>query len=34
MGRGVECIQLAQDRGRWLALVDTVMNLRFLVPQI
>jgi hypothetical protein len=29
----VEWIQLAQDRGRWRALVDTVMNLPVLVSQ-
>jgi hypothetical protein len=29
----VEWIQLAQDRDQWQALVDTVMNLRVLVPQ-
>jgi hypothetical protein len=28
----VECIQLAQDRGRWRALVNTVMNLWVLAP--
>jgi hypothetical protein len=31
---GVEWIQLAQDRDRWLATVNTVMNLRVLGPQI
>jgi hypothetical protein len=30
----VDWIQLAQDRDRWRALVDTVMNLRVLAPQI
>jgi hypothetical protein len=25
---GIEWIQLAQDRGQWLSLVNTVMNLR------
>jgi hypothetical protein len=29
--RGVEWIQLAQDSGRWQAVVDTVMNLRVMV---
>jgi hypothetical protein len=33
IGWGVECIQLAQDRGRWQALVNTVINLRILVPR-
>jgi hypothetical protein len=28
----VEWIQLAQDRDRWRALVNTMMNLQFLVP--
>jgi hypothetical protein len=31
--RSVEWIQLAQDRGRWRALVNTVMNLRVLTPR-
>jgi hypothetical protein len=29
----VEWIQLAQDRDRWQALVNTVMNLRVLAPR-
>jgi len=29
----VEWIQLAQDRNRWRALVNTVMHLRVLVPR-
>jgi hypothetical protein len=29
----VECIQLAQDRDQWRALVDTVMNLQVLAPR-
>jgi hypothetical protein len=29
---GVEWIHLAEDRDRWLAVVNTVMNLRVLVP--
>jgi hypothetical protein len=32
-GWGVKWIQLAQDRGRWRALVNTVINLRVLVPR-
>jgi hypothetical protein len=31
--RSGEWIQLAQDRGRWWALVNTVMNLLVLVPR-
>jgi hypothetical protein len=30
----VEWIQLAQDRNQWQALVNTVMNLRVLAPQL
>jgi hypothetical protein len=29
----IDWIQLAQDRGRWRALVNTVMNLRVLAPR-
>jgi hypothetical protein len=29
----VDWIQLAQDRDRWLALMNTVMNLRVLAPR-
>jgi hypothetical protein len=31
--RGVEWIHLAQDRDRWLAVVNAVMNLRVLAPR-
>jgi hypothetical protein len=31
--RSVEWIQLVQDRERWQALVNTVMNLRILAPR-
>jgi hypothetical protein len=31
---GVEWIQLAQDRYRWWALVNTMMNLRILAPRM
>jgi hypothetical protein len=35
IGRGsVDWTQLAQDRDRWRALVNTVMNLRVLAPRI
>jgi hypothetical protein len=30
---GVEWIHLAQDRDRWLAVVNAVMNLRVLAPR-
>jgi hypothetical protein len=30
---GVEWIQLAQDRGRWRAVVNAVMNLPVLAPR-
>jgi hypothetical protein len=33
LAEGVEWIQSAMDRDRWRALVNTVMNLRVLVPQ-
>jgi hypothetical protein len=32
-GESVDWIQLAQDRGRWRAVVNTVMNLRVLAPR-
>jgi hypothetical protein len=32
-GVGVDGIQLAQDRDRWLAAVNAVMNLRVLAPR-
>jgi hypothetical protein len=32
-GGSVDWIQLAQDRDRWRALVNTVMNLRVLAPR-
>jgi hypothetical protein len=31
--RGVDWIRLAQDRGRWRAVVSAVMNLPVLVPR-
>jgi hypothetical protein len=31
--RGVDWIQLAQDRDRWRAVVSAVINLQVLVPQ-
>jgi hypothetical protein len=34
IGWGVEWTQLAQDRGQWRALVNTVMKLCVLAPQI
>jgi hypothetical protein len=34
LARGsIDWIQLAQDRGRWRAVVNTVMNLRVLAPR-
>jgi hypothetical protein len=33
LGRGVDCIRLAQDRDRWQAVVSAVMNLQALVPR-
>jgi hypothetical protein len=33
LAEGVEWIQLAQDRDRWRAIVNTVMNLRVLAPR-
>jgi hypothetical protein len=33
VGGVVEWIQLAQDRNRWRAVVNAVMNLRVLAPQ-
>jgi hypothetical protein len=33
LGSGVEWIQLAQDRDRWLAVVSAVMSLRVVAPQ-
>jgi hypothetical protein len=34
LGGEIEWIQLAQDRGRWRALVNTAMNQRVLAPRI
>jgi hypothetical protein len=31
-GGGGECIQMAQDWGRWRALVNAAMNFRFITP--
>jgi hypothetical protein len=33
VGGGVEWIHMAQDRDRWRAVVNAVMNLRVLVPR-
>jgi hypothetical protein len=33
LARGVEWIHLAQDRGRWRAVVNALTNLRVLVPR-
>jgi hypothetical protein len=33
LGGGVDWIRLAQDRGRWRAVVSAVMNLRVLAPR-
>jgi hypothetical protein len=34
LARGVEGIELAQDRGWWPTLVNAVMNLRVLAPRV
>jgi hypothetical protein len=34
IGWGVKWIQVTQDRDRWRAVVNTVMNLRILAPRI
>jgi hypothetical protein len=33
LARGVEWIQMAQNKGRWRALVNTVINLWFQAPR-
>jgi hypothetical protein len=34
IGWGVDFIRLAQDKDRWRAVVNVVMNLRVLVPEL